>query len=83
MESRSRDASKDEELDVPTEGWKIGVQSVVLVTSWKRGSMVQHKDSNLNRHLLMSMMLMDRPSNTELFHKPADADLVLGPESIT
>jgi hypothetical protein len=25
MESRSGDALKDEELDVPTEGWKIGV----------------------------------------------------------
>jgi hypothetical protein len=25
MESRSGDAPKDEELDVPTEGWKIGV----------------------------------------------------------
>jgi hypothetical protein len=25
MESRSRDAPEDEELDVPTDGWKIGV----------------------------------------------------------
>jgi hypothetical protein len=45
--------------------------------------MALHKYSNLNRCHLMSMMLMDRTSNTELFRILAKGDLELGPELVT
>jgi hypothetical protein len=41
------------------------------------------KDLDLNRHYLMSMILTVRPGSMELFHKPVEDDLALGPESIT
>jgi hypothetical protein len=41
------------------------------------------KDSNPNRCHLLSMMLTDRPGNTELFCKPVKSNLMLGPELVT
>jgi hypothetical protein len=45
--------------------------------------MLLHKDSNLSKRRLMSMMLTDGSDNTKVFHKPVTDDLVWGPESIT
>jgi hypothetical protein len=42
-----------------------------------------HEDSNLNRHHLMPMILMDWSASMKLFHRLAEDGLVLGPESIT
>jgi hypothetical protein len=57
-------------------------QSDIPVTSWQRGSMTLHKDSNLSRCRLMSMILMDQSNNMKLFRKPTADDLALGPELI-
>jgi hypothetical protein len=58
-------------------------QSGILVTSWWSGSTALPEDSILNKHRLMSMILMDRSSSMELYHKLVEDDLTLGPEKIT
>jgi hypothetical protein len=57
-------------------------QSGIRVTSWQRGNMALHKDSNQNRNCLMPLTLMGRSGSMELFHKPVEDESALGPNSI-
>jgi hypothetical protein len=77
------DAPDEVELDVPTESWKIGARSSILVSSWQRGSTPVHKDSNLSRCCLVPKMLRDQLDNMESLRRSACDGSTLGHESIT